>query len=340
VPWGAPAQVTLELPTYAPIKQELNPQPGQNVPFRLKLTRLNTRIKLTGLPDGLRGSIQAQWEGRDIPLAGDSTIELPVDGGTGRLRVSYGPTVWEKDLTLAAGETIEVKPDFVLRFDISKAPRVTRLKVDYTISGGVSMNGSETQEFSWRRQENGRWLECEAAIMATSHSLKLVGNELYLPGTRYRFQRSGAGWNVDTISGGLKAAKNFKPPYPYSGATWLTDGVLPKVPVLPGDSWDVPVTELLSTAFTGMQSPSGQIRGRLVSLQMDNGQQVAVISYEMDLRGQAMMLNASQSIRGTTEVRAVLGAGWVKSIRSHMSVSTTGVASTVSDTTITEEPMQ
>ena len=340
VPWGAPAQVTVELPTYAPIKQELSPQPGQNIPLRLKLQRLHTRIKLTGLPAGLRGSIQAQWEGRNIPLAGDSTVELPVDGGTGRLSVSYGPTVWEKDLTLAAGETIEVKPDFVLRFDISKAPRVTRLRLDSTISGGVSMNVTETQEITWKRQENGRWLECETAITATTNSFKLLGNELYVPGTRYRFQRSGAEWNVDTVYGGLKAMKNFKPPYPYSAATWLTDGVLPKVPVLPGDSWDVPVTELLSTAFTGMKSPSGQIRGRLVSLQMENGQQVAVISFEGNLRGQAMMLNASQSILGTTEVKVVLGAGWVKSVRSHMSVSTTGVANTVSDTTITEEPMQ
>ena len=134
--------------------------------------------------------------------------------------------------------------------------------------------------------------------------------------------------------------KSFKPPYPYSAATWLTDGCLPKVPVLPGDSWDVPVSELLSTAFTGLKSPSGHIRGRLVSLQLENNQQVAVISYEGDLQGQAMMLNASQSIRGTTEVTVVLSAGWVKSVKSHISASTNGVGNSVSDTTITEEPVQ
>ena len=340
VPWRAPAQVTVELPTYAPVKQELNPQPGQVVPLRLQLQRLHTRVKLVELPAGLSGSIKARWAGREMPVSGDGTINLPVDGGAGRLSISYGPTVWATDLTMAAGQTLEVKPDLVLRFDISKGPRATRLKMDYSISGGFSMNASETQEFSWRRQENGRGLECEAAIIATSHSLKFLGNELYLPGTRYRFKRSGSGWNVETVSGGLKAAKGFKPPYPYSPTTWLTEGVLPKVPVLPGDSWEVPITELLPTAFTGVKSPSGRIRGRLVSLQMENEQQVAVISYEMDLQGQAMMLNASQSIRGTIEVTAVLSAGWVKSVNSHLSVSTTGVASTVTDSTITEEPVR
>ena len=343
VPWRTPAQITVELPVHAPVKQELSPQPGQVVPLRLQLQRLPTRVKLVELPTSLKAPIKAAWSGRDLPIASDGTVELPGDGGTGRLSVSYGPTVWEKEMTIAAGQTVEVKPDLILRFDISRAPRVTRLKADSAMSGYVTNSSTESQEITWKRQENGHWVECEARIGATANSYKLVANEIYEPGTRYGFVRTSSGWNVTIVSGGMKmkALKNYKPPAPASAASWLTKAlrVLPTTPVLPGDSWEVSPADFLSTGLTALQSPSGRIQGRLASLQMENGQQIAVFSYDVDLQGS--MGSYSQTVRGTLEIRAVMNGGWVPYFKSKYAIKTAGLGDTIiSDTVVTEEPVQ
>jgi hypothetical protein len=339
VPWGTPVKVTVELPAYAPVTRELAPKPGQTLPLHLQLQRLRTRLKLTELPGGSVDSIQVRWAGQTIPVAADGTIELPESGGTGRLSVRYGAKLWEKELTVGAGEMVEVKPDLVLRFDISRAPRVTRLKVDSVLSGNVSMTSSETVEIAWLRQGNGRWLECESSVIATTNSSWIVGNEIYERGTRYRFRRSGSAWSTETVSGGLKAMKSYKPPAPYSAAVWLTEGFLPPQPVLPGESWDVPLADSLMTGFAMLKNPTGSIRGRLVDVQMENEQPVAVLAYELNLQGQAVMVSASQSIRGTVEVRAVPGAGRVDQVKAHYSISTQGIGDCFTEVNIAEEPV-
>lgn len=341
MPWQAPTQVTAELPLHAAVTREASPQPGQPVTLQLVLPRLRTQLKLMGLPPGARGLLQVRWSGREFAVGSDDVIELPAEGGSGRLKVGYGPVNWETDLSINAGETRSIEPDLVPRFNLSRAPTVIRTKTTSAVnSSAFSMRSSEELEISWRNREGNRWMECDVRVLGTTTSSKLVGNDLYHPGTTFRFQRRGPAWDVQTVQGGLKSMPNFRPPIPNATTALLTEDLLPSRPVQIGEQWELPPMGVATLAAGLLRFSAGSARAQIQGVYEENSKRVTVIVYQFELQGQAIYLSASQSIKGSFEVRAVLDEGWVKHAVLRIETRTDGVGVATSTVEGIEEPVR